>query len=373
MQSKLGIMAISLVYCSVFNTIRNYLCAGCPLNALRIVFVATNKNPNLFLADPSFVYRCQNLAMALQAIGHQVQLTHISKLNFWSKIDILVIHRPKGDFLTKLQIQILRHKGCKIIADFDDLVFVPEFAYASPGVINHLVSLKQTETNFQLHYKGLQICDGCIVSVVPLQQKVAEHFNLPVLVIPNTVHLNWRALNKSPDKLKSPKLTYFPGTRSHDRDFATIVPILEQLLDEEPELQLMITGVLSTDLKCRPHQITCYPKQSFDNYAKHVASSWLNLAPLEETVFNTHKSALKVIEAAWFNTPTLASPIPDMQRLENAGAILMNSPNDWYNSIKSMLNNESDWSAQPNLRNKILAAGDLGLFAQRFLQFVATL
>lgn len=342
------------------------------MNLLKIAFVANNKNPALFLADPAFIYRCENLALALSELGHQVSLLHISELRSNHRFDIVVLHRPKRNWLTQWRLHFLKRRGCKILADFDDLVFLPEYAAVSPGVINNLVSLQQTENNFASHLTGLRYCDACIVSVTPLLEKITAIFDKPVTMLPNTVHRSWYNLNEDINRLSTPRLTYFPGTRSHDKDFATIKPVLEQLLSEEPELKLQITGVLTTDLRCRSEQLILQPKQPFADYANQVAKSWVNLAPLEDTEFNHHKSALKAIEASWFNAPTLASPIPDMQRLQAAGAELMYSQQDWYSAIKALLNHAHYASKQP-LREKILAIASAEQNAKQFLLFVSQL
>lgn len=342
------------------------------MNALKIAFVANTKNPNLYRTDPAFIYRCENLALALKQLGHEVTFMHVSELSFNQSYDVLVIHRPKAHWLTSWQLSWFRKKGAKIIADFDDLVFSPEWAHVSPGVLNGLVTLKQTKRNFSKHQKALNYCDAILVSVHPLVNKMQLLTDKPIFLLHNTVHMSWYSLDECLDRNTIPRLTYFPGTKSHDKDFALITPVLEQLLSEEPELQLHITGVLSTNIKCRSEQLFMHPKQPFADYAKHVAKSWLNLAPLENTEFNNHKSALKAIEAAWFNVSTLASPIPDMLRLENAGAILMNSKEDWYKTIKQNLTKPQDIE-KSSLRERIQAAGTATDLAKSFIRNISTL
>lgn len=343
------------------------------MSQLHIAFVANNKNPALFMADPAFIYRCENLALSLQKLGHKIQLMHITELNIRQKFDFIVLHRPKKKFLTDWILKIHKQRGCKVLADFDDLVFLPEFADFSPGVVNNLVSLQQTRKKFSSHKTAIDYCHACILSVQPLQEKFKQNINKPTLLLHNAVHQNWYSLNPLDEKTNAPKLTYFPGTRSHDRDFAIIKNVLEEVLYEETDLTLQITGILNTDIRCRKNQITIYPKVSFKDYANHVAQSWLNLAPLENTIFNQHKSALKAIEASWFNVPTLATPIPDMQRLEGAGAELVCSNDDWYRAIKAMLNKVYYQNKQHGLRQKLLAQTAIEKNAQAFLNFIAEL
>ncbi|GGW58751.1 hypothetical protein [Alishewanella tabrizica] len=344
------------------------------MKPLSIAFVANTKNPRLFRSDPAFIYRCENLALALHDAGHHVELLHISKLNCTKPYDIIVLHRPKQQLFLAWRLAWLKRRGCRIIADFDDLVFLPEFANVSPGVVNGVVSLAQTQKNFATHQKALRYCDAFTVSVNPLQEKL-QHLmpHKPILCLPNAVHQSWYAVPEAPDRTAVKRLTYFPGTRSHDKDFATIQPVLEQLLHEEPDLQLHITGVLNATITCRNSQLVRHPKQPFAGYAHHVAKSWLNLAPLELTEFNQHKSALKTIEAAWFNAPTLATPIPDMQRLQNAGALLMHNSDNWYHTVKQLLDQQHYAQTSRQLRQRIEQQGTISEFARHFLEFTQTL
>lgn len=335
--------------------------------------MANTKNPNLYRADPAFIYRCENLAMALENLGHKTVYLHNSQLSSEHNFDIIVLHRPKFSWLTSWRISRLKKKGCIIIADFDDLVFSPEWAHVSPGVINGLVTLKQTQRTFSQHQKALNYCDAILVSVEPLVTRMQGVIDKPIMLLHNTVHMSWYSISEDAERLNTPRLTYFPGTKSHDKDFALITPILEQIMSEEPELQLHITGILSTKIRCNTNQIFFYPKQPFADYANHVSKSWLNLAPLEHTEFNINKSALKAIEAAWFNAPTLASPIPDMLRLKNCGAILMKSEDDWYNAIKQQLTSSNAEAMKPQLKERIQAAGTVEQQAQKFLNFALEL
>lgn len=60
----------------------------------RIDFVATNKKPALFRGDASFIYRCENLAMALQAAGHDARMGRIADYRP-SDARAVVFHRPQ--------------------------------------------------------------------------------------------------------------------------------------------------------------------------------------------------------------------------------------------------------------------------------------
>lgn len=349
------------------------------MKSLRFAFVCCRPKAAGFESGPSFIYRCQNLGLALEAAGHHVRLAHYSKLDqlFNHKngasphYDVIIFHRPRYSFGFRLTLRRLQKAGTLCVADFDDMVFAPDWAQYSPGVANQQVSLKQTMKNFQSHAKALRLFRLASVSTQPLQQDMAASHGLAPLFIPNAVHLSWRAQAENYSTPRPPRLTYFPGTRSHDRDFAMIKAPLAEYLAEHPDVCLEITGDLADDAVLQgfnPSQLQRHPKKTFDQYRYHVAQSTVNLAPLENTQFNQRKSALKAIEASYFNSPTLASPIPDMQRLSDAGAVLVgDSPEDWYQAIKQAMHTNT---TPPPLRDRILKHADAHVIAAQFIEYL---
>lgn len=346
------------------------------MTKLTIAFIAHTKNPALFMNDPSFIYRCENLALALQELGHKTDLLHYTQVDPKVQYDIMVFHRPKYRFGFRHWLKKLRKRGTLVIADFDDLVFDPQWAEVSPGVINQQVSLQQTQKNFRRNQKALRAFNWVTASTTPIVERIqsmgAEH----AMLLPNAAHTRWLA-TPIPTKPERPRLTYFPGTRSHDRDFAIAQPALERYLHDHPEVQLQITGPLSQSLRCRDDQLVRFDKQPFDTYQHHIAQSWLNLAPLQDTLFNAHKSALKAIEGSFFNAATLASPIPDMQRLNNCGAVLVphtttakDAEDAWYSAIAANLPASAHDCATAGLRDQLQQQHHINLYTQQWLSWV---
>lgn len=326
------------------------------MKKLRFAFVAFSNSKDKFGADPSFIYRCENLALALRAEGHHADLLHYSNVTTSEHYDLMFFHRPKRRFGLSYLLHKLHRSGTVTVADFDDLVFDPAVAYLSPGVLNSLVTLRKTEQMFRSHATALKKFDLVSVSTAPLADAVRrQNPEAKVILLPNTVHYSW--YNAVTKRLPAEhwNLTYFPGTRSHGRDFALIRQPLEQFLDEHPSIKLHITGVLDYELQCRPEQLIQHEKQKFSRYHNFVAQSWVNLAPLEATFFNQHKSAIKAIEAAYWHAPTLASPIPDMQRLQGCGALLADDLNCWYLQLTKLAEPEFYKSQTRGLRERLLS------------------
>lgn len=334
-----------------------------------IDFIATNRRSDLFLHDPSFRYRCENLALALQDKGWKTRLMHVRRLASGNTGRLALFHRPTASPRLSWLLWRLRRRGVTLLADYDDLVFDPEFAEYSPAVLNGILPLATVRRAFAAAYRVLDTFDVITVSTQPLREHVQAL--LPekrVAVVPNAVHHGWLATAMPEHDATGHKLiTYFPGTRSHDRDFRLIVPVLEQMLARQPRLRLHITGQLHCTLRAAPGQLVLRERVAFADYAARVQRGWLNLAPLEDTPFNRCKSALKVIEAGFWGIPTLCSPMPDMLRMRAAGARPAEDMAAWQDALEQLLDPDVYRSETARLRERVLALADPALMADAFL------
>lgn len=331
---------------------------------LSILFVAGNKNSAKFMSDPAFIYRCQNPALALAEQGHNVSCIHYRDLSRQKNpVDLIIFHRPcfrdwHARWLLSAELKRRRRQGTVLIADFDDLVFAPDYAQFSPGVVNGYVTLRQTQKNFAQHAKTLQYFDELTVSTQPLLDFASNNVgNDSVTWIPNSPHLLWRDKQPTATHSATFDVCYLPGTRSHDKDFALIAEPLADFLAEHPDARLKITGVLDNErfpdsLKRLATQVVSQPKRPYSDYWQVVNDGHVHLAPLEDSIFNRCKSALKAIEANYFHRPLIASPIPDMKRFAGPGVDLADDANDWYERLKRHYHQRS---LNDKLREQVLA------------------
>jgi len=270
-------------------------------------------------------------------------------------------------------VRKLRKQGTVVVADVDDLIIHEQWAEYSPGVLNGILSLGKTREQYKRNRRGLALFDHISASTEPLAEKLDETFAQSTIhILHNTIHWRWRqpgAHFQEPPHRK--QLTYFPGTRSHDRDFRRVVRPLEAFLDQQPDIELHITGVLSAEVKARPGQVIQQNKKPFLKFAQCVSNSWVNLAPLEDTPFNRSKSALKVIEAGYWNRPTLCSPKPDMARFEGCGAILVDTPDDWLTELNRLLDENHYQSHINGLREHMLEKADVYQSARQLIELAS--
>ncbi len=341
---------------------------------LRIAFVACNRNVRRFTDDASFIYRCQNLASALCERGHVATLTHVTRLNPAAALDVAVFHRPRYTFAFRAMAALLRRRGVQLVADVDDLIFDDDLARFSPGVVNDLVPLADTKALYRSHRRALRMFRTITVSTVPLREEAERCFpGARVLQLPNAVHHRWRCVPEDGGRPPGPpRITYFPGTRSHDRDFATITAPLNRVLAQHPEVELHITGPLEHRLDARAGQVHHHPKVPFEDLHPKVRAGTVNLAPLESTPFTRCKSALKVLEAGYWGIPTLCSPLPDAERFRNAGAIMVDSPERWCAELERLLGDRGYYDCVTHdLRARVLERADVDRVADEFLRLAA--
>lgn len=342
------------------------------LSTLRsIAFVACNKNADSYRFDPSFIYRCENLGLALTNMGYMVHSCHVKTYGTAQRHDIVIFHRPKASLRLRLMLRSLRRKGAIVIADFDDLVFDESYTTTSPGFLNNLVSARTTQRLYQSHQEALSWFDSISVSTEPLADHVMRLFpSKNTQVIHNCVHRSWQRGHRfSNSHSKEKVITYFPGTRSHDRDFAMMQEPLSMFLRDHPEIQLQVTGKLAFKIDAGPGQIRHEEKVPFAEYKKRVQSGWVNIAPLEDTSFNQCKSALKIMEAGYFEIPTICSPNTDNQRFVGAGALVANTPEAWLTYLKDMLDESKYQQTSTRLHDRSSEIANIDAEAEVFLQF----
>jgi hypothetical protein len=349
------------------------------LESLHIAFIACNRNAARFRGNPSFIYRCENMAAALEAMGYRVSLLHLSSVSLRSRFDVAVFHRPTYSIRTAMLAATLRRRGARVFADVDDLVFDPLMAEYNPGVLNRIVSLKSIQKLYKAHRRALEKFDRVFVSTEPLADHVRRLLaGASVHVIPNAVHRSWVALADAtsgnglpaPPESRAPIVSYFPGTQSHDRDFSLVAGAVSEFLARHAEARLYVTGPLRMKLDARPGQIVHREKVQFEEFHTHVRTGWVNLAPLEDTPFTRCKSALKVLEAGYWDIPTLCSPIADCSRFADAGATGVETESDWLPRLESMLDPARYQTVSANLRSRVLEVANIDVFARKFIELV---
>jgi glycosyltransferase involved in cell wall biosynthesis len=97
----------------------------------------------------------------------------------------------------------------------------------------------------------------------------------------------------------------FVGSANHDRDFATILPLLKDTLEKYPNAEVVSIGGVSGDLMGQPRFSVVPPDYDYAQHPRRLAQARIDiaLAPLTPSRFNRCKSNIKFLEFGFLGVP----------------------------------------------------------------------
>lgn len=241
-------------------------------------------------------------------------------------------------------LDALRGRGVELVGDFDDLLFAGPVTGLPPwaGGVGAARNAASRPASYQA---ALALFDRFTVATRALARRIRDvRPDARVDIVPNGLSEAWvergascRSWRPGDDRV----IRYVCGSPSHDDDFATIVPVLREMLVRHPSVRLEVLGPLRFDPRAfPPGRVSHHPAlRPYDDLPAVLASSWVAIAPLAPTEYNECKSAIKLLESAAFGCPVLAAPNDDMRRHASAGApvLLCESATDWLAGLESLL------------------------------------
>ena len=198
--------------------------------------------------------------------------------------------------------------------------------------------------------KTLKLCHGAITTTEILAKEL-KYYVSKVLVNPNVagekmLRLSQEALNIKNLKKKDDHVVigYFSGRINHNRDLEMIKPVLFTILKQYKNVQLLLIGRFSFDnfMDEFPSQISVRKFVDLEKLPKIIANIDINIAPIENSTFNLARYQNKWIEASLVKVPTIASNYGEFKKIikHNETGFLCSDLNDWYITLKSLINNE---------------------------------
>ena len=153
----------------------------------------------------------------------------------------------------------------------------------------------------------------------------------------------YQTVKKDPERVL---LGYFSGSLTHNKDFELIRPALMRIMDEYPQAGLILVGELDAADELKKYSDRIIKKKATDwrNLPQLIALADINLAPLENTLFNRAKSEIKWIEAALVRVPTVASKVGAFERMiENnvTGVLCEDNEDEWTESLRQLVEDRS--------------------------------
>ena len=333
----------------------------------RVLFVTKTSRVDAPYLDPSVRYRCFNPAEALLERGVVADVISQDKLDaaYVANYDAFVFHRPDPVFMSmSLFVKLAKSKGKAVIADYDDLIFNPEYALKSSLFLNGGASKDKVREIFWRNYKAFRLFDFFSVSTSPLAEQVLSlNPKAKVAVVPNGLSRSMLGSYKQPVHKKDNAFggykvfSYLSGTASHAPDIAFIGDVLADLLSSRKNVRIAIAGpVKLPDSLTNSPGILRIPYREFFDFFPSAAGFYANIAPLAAgNVFNNCKSALKFFESGIWGVPTVASPIEDFKRFaDSPGLVLAETPEDWSSALEAVLDEDRHRNMVAGLREYCL-------------------
>ena len=239
----------------------------------------------------------------------------------------------------------------KILYDIDDLVFDTKYTNAIPYV--KALSIKEKEKydgGVISMGKTLKLCEGAITTTVALAKELRNYIS-NVFINRNVASdemwkLSQDALIKKVNKKKDEHIIigYFSGSITHNPDIEMIKEPLIKILTEFKNVQLLLFGYLNFPIFLNDFRSQIVLK-NFTNWKElpdFISNVDINLAPIEENIFNVAKSENKWVEAALVKVPTIASNFGAFKEVirHNKNGILCSNMRDWYINLKNLINND---------------------------------
>ena len=235
----------------------------------------------------------------------------------------------------------------RVLFDIDDLVIDTCYTDTIPAV--QAMSREERalyDEGVNRYGAVMRMCDAAITTTAALQRELRKY--LPAVYI-NRNTASQRMVRLSDDAWKREKrerkperaqeviLGYFSGTVTHNADFEMIKPALLRLMNEHPEVKLLLMGEVALPAELAPFsgRILRKPFADWETLPEIIAGVDLNLAPLETSVFNEAKSENKWTEAALVKVPTVASRTGAFLEMVRDGETgFLASDGEWYEVLK---------------------------------------
>ena len=246
-------------------------------------------------------------------------------------VDVIVFHRVVFDQITQAYIAYAKTIGATTVYDIDDLLFEDDYRNTVENVISAMkrcdvvtVSTSFLKKRAQLyHHDVRQINNGLSDSFVDYANSFyrRSHSN-----IHNTVTVG-----------------YLSGSKHHDDDFRIVEHALIKLLDNYPNVSVLVMGKINYSQKYNKYNSRLNYKEfvTYEEFKKIFSQLDINIVPLDITsAFSQARSELKYIEASAFGIPTIASPTETYcQAIVNGDNGLLCSFGEWYDKLSFLVSN----------------------------------
>lgn len=234
--------------------------------------------------------------------------------------------------------------------DIDDLVFDTKYT----NQIKYLDNMNKDERNLYddgviRMGKTLDLCEYGIASTKRLQIEMSKHLK-EVYINRNVasdemVKFSKKALLETKKDDSKIIIGYLSGSITHNDDFKLVMKPIIKILKEYNNVYLKLVGLLDLpdEMKDVKDKIITSPFVDYRELPSLIRSVDINIAPLEDNIFNEAKSENKWMEASLVKIPTIASNVGAFKDsiINNKTGLLCSNEEEWYNSLKLLIENKN--------------------------------
>jgi len=295
-------------------------------------------------------YRARLPAEALALVGIESDVRHYRHpdvLRLAAAADGVVIYRVPATVEVLALIASVRGRGVPVLFDVDDLIFDPDVAAEIPA----LEILPPEEAALWMdgvrrYRTTMEACNAFVGTTPALCRHATDVTGMPAWRFPNGVGMLLGAA--SDDALRvgrqpgPPRIGYLSGTDTHDLDWAHVEPAIVEILTRHPGVELWLAGLVtpSPALDAFVDRVVRLPFRPWTELPGLLRQVDVNLAPLAPgSRFNESKSAIKWLESALVETPTVASPTEPFREAITPGVtgLLASTVEEWVDAIDRLL------------------------------------
>lgn len=334
----------------------------------------------------SALYRVHHVAEELEIHNFKCSITIQDNPflpKYADKFKIFIFHRAIYSQKVAKLIEAVKKQEKEIIFETDDLIFDPEYLHW----MEYYRNASQVEKKVLEKGIGREILTDFYVKACTTTTSylagILKTYSKKVFIVPNKLsnkdletadkimkHKTYNMKqNGNEEKNKCfmlhasccvVKIGYFSGTKSHDKDFATITEPLLKIMEKYPNVELFLAGPLeiSDEFVKFKNRIKRLPYVSRQKHFKNIAGIDINLAPLEiGNPFCEAKSELKFFEAGILGVPTVAAATRMFQEAIDDGidGFLAVTEDEWRDKIeKLVIDNNLRIEMSRKAREKVL-------------------
>jgi glycosyltransferase involved in cell wall biosynthesis len=273
---------------------------------------------------------------------------HLRKHLAWAlAYDLIVVVRGRITPEIALLLEFVEQHSIPVVCDVDDYLFddeaIPCSEYLSELPLEEAQSLVRTFRDLVVrasYYTGTT--DHLIERAAAIGK---DSYLIRNGANATQIELSRRALEEArrgPAR-RGLRLGYVSGTRTHQKDFRQIAPVLVRLMDEFPTLELIVRGHF--DLAEFPEfvrfgdRVEGRPFVDWRLVPREIAQIDINLIPLEVNTFTQAKSNLKYFEAGLLKVPSVAAPTRPFLSCITHGVngFIARNPDEWYDALRALI------------------------------------